>query len=154
MKNCAKNQLFMISPHFRWDFFFRNSNFSKNFIYTPQFFFHPRVHKMINYKYTKFGIPTLTTQRMTSDQTRLVLIPPPPGLIRVNSPTTMTQTSSTFLTTPMTFMGCFTVWSRQLWPYTFWPEHFGPIAAGHTLAPCHFCPQTHFGPFTFWSLLS
>ena len=61
MKYLVKIKFFLILPHFRWDCFFRNSNFSKNFIYTPHFFFHPRVHKIINYKYTKFDTPNFAT---------------------------------------------------------------------------------------------
>ena len=35
----GRSQLFMISPHFQWEIFFRNANFLKIFINTPQFFF-------------------------------------------------------------------------------------------------------------------
>ena len=83
MKNLMKIRFFMISPHFRWDFFFRNSNFSENFIYTPQFFFHPRVQKMINYNYTKFDTPNFITDKVTSISKRDGCDTPPPTFLRV-----------------------------------------------------------------------
>ena len=81
----GRSQLFMISPHFQWEIFFRNANFLKIFINTPQFFFHSCVHKIINSIYTNFGTPTLTTDRMPSGQSCLVSNPPLPTNLRVNN---------------------------------------------------------------------
>ena len=77
------NQFFMISPNFRRDFFFRNENFSKFFINNPQFFFHPHVHKITNYKYIDFYTPTLTTDKVTSISKRYGCLAPPSTFLRV-----------------------------------------------------------------------
>ena len=74
MKNFAKIKFFL-------DF---ASILVRLFFSYRKFFFHQRVHKKLNYKYTKFGIPTLTTHRTTSDQTLVVLIPPPPHYTKVD----------------------------------------------------------------------
>ena len=69
-KKVCKNQFFydffMILPHFLWDSFFRNENFSNNYISTPIFFLHPRVQKTLNYNYTKFYTPNFITDKVTS----------------------------------------------------------------------------------------
>ena len=65
-KKYAKINFFMISPHFRWDSFFHNENFSKNYICIPNFFLHPRVQKTLNYNYTKFYTPNFITDKVTS----------------------------------------------------------------------------------------
>ena len=84
MKNLAKIKFFLDFASFLVRLFFSYRKIIEKFYVQPPIFFHQRVHNKLNYKYTKFGIPTLTTHRTTSDQTLVVLIPPPPGLFRVN----------------------------------------------------------------------
>ena len=116
-----KSNFFLISPHFWWDCFFRIENFSKNFVYNSQFFFHQRVYKKLNYKYTKFGIPTLTTHRTTSDQTLVVLIPPPPGLFRVNSVSAYWTTYPPLVHSIVSFYSNGMYWYVRIWtlPWQF-----------------------------------
>ena len=74
----GKNQLFLNSPHFRWDFFFRNRKFSKKCINNPPLFFHPHVHKMLNDKYMRFDNPSHLIHRMPTDWMSCGQILPPP----------------------------------------------------------------------------
>ena len=56
-KNCKKLIFHDFCVQFRWDFFFRNANFSENFIYTPPIFFHPCVLQMTKKNYMKVRHP-------------------------------------------------------------------------------------------------
>ena len=77
-RKLGKNHFFLDFASFSVGFFFSKLKFFENFCKHPPFFFHPRIHKMINYIYIKFDTPSFTTDNVTSDSMSGVLINTPP----------------------------------------------------------------------------
>ena len=66
MKFFSKNGFFMIFASVLMKFFFRNSNFSKNFIYNPQKRYPPLVLNILKCNYMKFDTLNLVILKTAS----------------------------------------------------------------------------------------
>ena len=78
----SKNGFFMIFALVLMNFFFRNSNFSKNFIYNTQNWYPPLVLNILKCNYMKFDTLNLVILKTASHWTPSGLIPPPPHFLK------------------------------------------------------------------------